>query len=98
VQAILEEEPNLRGPDDRRQADPIVQLLEAAGPDLDPATFDAAANGGGYTEQPIEGGPGVMNTPAGHFLSTDCAAVVRIESGAYSVVEPFPWFESYTVG
>ena len=54
--------------------------------------------GGGFTYEPIDGGPGARNYPADHVLPTDCAAVVRIESSAYPVVEPFRCYESFPVG
>ena len=80
------------------EADLVVQLLEAAGPDLNTQTFDAAANGGGFRYEPLAGGPGAMNYPEDHFLPTDCAAVVRIEGTTYHIVEDFTCYDSYPVG
>jgi branched-chain amino acid transport system substrate-binding protein len=79
------------------EADLVVQLLEAAGPELDTATFDAAANGGGFRYEPLPGGPGGMNYPEDHFLPTDCAAIVRIEGTTYEIIEDFACYDSYPV-
>jgi branched-chain amino acid transport system substrate-binding protein len=77
------------------EADLVVQLLEAAGPDLNTKTFDEAANGGGFVYTPLEGGPGAMPYPAEHFLPADCAAIVKIEGTEYKVVEPFNCYEGF---
>jgi branched-chain amino acid transport system substrate-binding protein len=80
------------------EADLVVQLLEAAGPDLDTKTFDEAANGGSFVYKPLEGGPGAMKYPADHFLPADCAAIVKIEGTEYKVVEPFNCYEGFPTG
>jgi branched-chain amino acid transport system substrate-binding protein len=80
------------------EADLVVQLLEAAGPDLDTKTFDEAANGGSFVYAPLEGGPGALKYPAHHFLPADCAAIVKIEGTEYKVVEPFNCYEGFPTG
>jgi ABC-type branched-subunit amino acid transport system substrate-binding protein len=79
-------------------ADLMVQLLEAAGPDLNTQTFDQAANGGGFHYTPIaEGGPGDLYYPENHFIPTDCAAIVQVEGTDFVVKEPFACYESIRV-
>jgi ABC-type branched-subunit amino acid transport system substrate-binding protein len=79
------------------EADMLVQMLAAAGDDLNTTTFDAAVNGGDFVYTPIEGGPGEVAFPAGHFLPSDCSAVVQVVDAAYEVVVPFTCYESLRV-
>ena len=72
------------------EADLVVQMLEAVGPDLNTATFDQVANGGELRYTPLEGGPGALHYPEDHFLPTDCAAIVKIENSAYTLSSRSP--------
>jgi hypothetical protein len=77
------------------QADVLVQMLEAAGEDLNTTTFDEAVNGGGFTyESTAAGGPGSISFPEGHFLPADCAAILRVEDAQYTSVIPFKCYQS----
>lgn len=77
------------------QANLLIGLLDAAGEDLNTQTFDQAVNGEGVTVEPgAEGGIGDLTYPEHHFLPTDCAAVVTVEDGAYTVAEEFRCYES----
>jgi branched-chain amino acid transport system substrate-binding protein len=80
------------------QANLLVTLIEAAGEDLDTQTFDQAVNGEGVTvEAGAEGGVGTLTYPQHHFLPADCAAVVQVEDGAYTVAEEFRCYESQRI-
>jgi branched-chain amino acid transport system substrate-binding protein len=80
------------------QANLLVGLIEAAGEDLNTQTFDQAVNGEGVTiEAGAEGGVGTLTFPQHHFLPADCAAVVRVEDGAYTVAEEFRCYESQRI-
>jgi ABC-type branched-subunit amino acid transport system substrate-binding protein len=77
------------------QADVLVQMLEAAGEDLNTTSFDEAVNGGGFTyESTAAGGPGSISFPEGHFLPADCSAILRVENKAYTSVVPFKCYPS----
>jgi branched-chain amino acid transport system substrate-binding protein len=68
----------------------FVQMIEAAGPELDTKTFDEAVNGGGFTFQPGHpDGAGDLAYPDGHFLPAPCAAMLKVEGGKYTVALPF---------
>jgi branched-chain amino acid transport system substrate-binding protein len=80
------------------QANLWVGLLEAAGEDLDTRTFDENVNGEGTTVTAgADGGPGDLQWPQHHFLPTDCAAVLKVEGGAYTVASEFSCYESIRV-
>jgi branched-chain amino acid transport system substrate-binding protein len=80
------------------QADMLVAMLEAAGPDLNTQTFDEAVNGGDFVyESPFEGGPGAVAFPDGHFLPADCAAIVQVEGDQFNEVVPFDCYESLRI-
>lgn len=76
------------------QANLWVGLLEAAGEDLDTATFDQAVNGDGVTVTPgTDGGIGDVSFPEHHFVPSDCAAVMQVVEGAFTVAEEFGCYE-----
>src|SRR5690606_16981695 len=71
----------------------IVQAVEAAGPDLDTRTFDEAVNGGEFVFRPGHpGGAGDIAFPNGHFIPNACAAMLGVESAAYTVALDFQCF------
>jgi len=77
------------------EADQMVQMLAAAGPDLNTKTFDQAVNGGNFKYQPKEaGGPGAMGWPEGHFLGNDCSAIMKVDGTKYDQIVPFQCYVS----
>lgn len=80
------------------EADLIVSMLKAVGPDLNTKTFDEVINGGGYVYQSsVEGGAGQMSFPAMHHIPSDCIAMLRIDGTSYTEVIPFTCYESYVI-
>jgi branched-chain amino acid transport system substrate-binding protein len=80
------------------QAEMLVEQLQAVGADLNTKTFDEKVNGGAFTFQPKEsGGPGKLAFPQGHFLPSDCAALLKIEKAKYVPVVPFSCYKSVRV-
>jgi ABC-type branched-subunit amino acid transport system substrate-binding protein len=80
------------------QADALVQMLTAAGTDLNTKTFDAAVNGGNFKYTPEQdGGPGSIGFPEGHFLPADCSAILKVENKKYTSVVPFQCYPSIPV-
>lgn len=76
------------------QADLWIGLLEAAGEDLNTETFDQAVNVEGITIAPeADGGVGETMWPQHKFLPTNCAAVVKVEGGKYTVAREFECYE-----
>ncbi|WP_324338315.1 ABC transporter substrate-binding protein [Baekduia sp.] len=80
------------------QAEMLVEQLQAVGRDLNTKTFDEKVNGGDFTFHPKEsGGPGKLAFPQGHFLPSDCAALLKIEKAKYVPVVPFDCYKSVRV-
>jgi len=80
------------------EADVLVQMLTAAGKDLNTKSFDEAVNGGNFKYQPKEaGGPGAMGWPEGHFVGNDCSAILKVEGTKYTSVVPFQCYPSIPV-
>ncbi|MCU1375512.1 MAG: hypothetical protein JWO68_2798, partial [Actinomycetia bacterium] len=80
------------------QANLWVGMLEAAGKDLNTKTFDQAVNVKGVTVEPgADGGIGTVSFPQNHFLPTDCAAVVKVESGKFVVAKEYSCYDSIRV-
>ena len=80
------------------QADMLVEQLQAVGRDLNTKSFDEKVNGGDFTFEPTEsGGPGNLAFPQGHFLPSDCAALLKIEHAKYVPVAPFRCYKSVRV-
>lgn len=75
-------------------ADVMVQMLEAAGEDLTPESFEAAINGG-FTYEPIEGGIGPVEFPNDHTAPRSCTALVKVEDGAYVEAVPMTCYDNY---
>ena len=69
-------------------ADLMVQLLAAAGEDLNTATFYQAANINGFESSRQVGGLGQVKFPVDHVLAPDCASLVKLVNGEYEVVRP----------
>ena len=77
------------------QADVLVSQLKAVGKNLNTKTFDQKINGGSYTyKSSAAGGPGQMEFPAMHFISADCAAVLKISGTSYTQTVPFTCYPS----
>ena len=77
------------------QADMLVSMLEAAGPDLNTKTFDQAVNEADYVYSPsAAGGPAPLPYPAGHFTAADCAGAVQVSGGKYVVKGEYKCFSS----
>jgi ABC-type branched-subunit amino acid transport system substrate-binding protein len=77
------------------QADMFVQMLTAAGKDLNTKTFDQAVNGGNFVYKPNPtGGPAALPFPAAHFTGADCTAAVQVVSGKYVVKGEYKCFPS----
>jgi ABC-type branched-subunit amino acid transport system substrate-binding protein len=64
----------------------MVQMLQAAGKDLNTKTFDDAVNNSGtfVNKSGHAGGAGDLNWPNGHFIPAPCAAIVQINNGKYT--------------
>ena len=72
-----------------------VQMLKAAGKDLNTKTFDQAVNGGNFvTNAGHAGGAGNINWPNGHFIPVPCAAAVKVNNSKYDTALPY---ECYSV-
>jgi hypothetical protein len=80
------------------EADLLVQMLEAAGPDLDTKTFDEAVNGGSFKYEPEQdGGPGALGWPESHFVAPDCSAIMKVNGTKFEPVVPFQCYPSIAV-
>jgi ABC-type branched-subunit amino acid transport system substrate-binding protein len=80
------------------EADLLVQMLTAAGKDLNTKTFDTAVNGGSFTYTPKEaGGPGALGWPESHFVAPDCAAIMKVNGTKFEQVVPFQCYPSIAV-
>ena len=77
------------------QADLLVQMLTAAGKDLNTKTFDQAVNDGNfvYKANP-SGGAADLPYPAGHFTGADCTAAMQVVKGEYVVKGKYACFPS----
>ena len=76
-------------------AELLVEMLQAAGKNLNTKTFDQAVNGGKFVAfASIKGGPGKLDWPAAHILASDCAAVLKTVGTGYKVVVPYACYQS----
>jgi ABC-type branched-subunit amino acid transport system substrate-binding protein len=68
-----------------------VQMLTAAGQNLNTKTFDDAVNNSGtfVSKSGHANGTGDINWPNGHFIPVPCAAIVQINSGKYVSALPY---------
>ena len=72
-----------------------VQMLKAAGKDLNTKTFDQAVNGGNFVSNAGHaGGAGNINWPNGHFIPVPCAAAVKVNNSKYDTALPY---ECYSI-
>jgi branched-chain amino acid transport system substrate-binding protein len=72
-----------------------VQMLQAAGKDLNTKTFDQAVNGGNFVSHAGHaGGAGDMTWPNAHFIPTPCAAAVKVDQGKYVQALPYSCFNA----
>lgn len=71
------------------EATMFIAMLKKAGKNLTTKSFTKAVNGGFTSYKGLKGGPGLTVWPADHYLPTDCAAMVQVKNGAYTVVEPY---------
>jgi branched-chain amino acid transport system substrate-binding protein len=81
------------------EADEFVEMIQAVGPNLDTKTFDQVVNNGrfvSYSSAPT-GGPGKLTWPAAHYLPSDCASILKVESAAYKIIVPFSCYQSFKV-
>ncbi len=79
------------------EAEELIEMLQAVGPNLNTKTFDQVVNHGhfvSYADIP-SGGPGKLQWPAAHLLPADCAAIVQVKGDAFNVVQPFACYQSY---
>ena len=75
------------------QASLMVQMLQAAGKDLNTKTFDQAVNGGNFIfKAGHDGGAGDINWPNGHFIPVPCAAAVKVDNSKYVSALPYSCF------
>jgi ABC-type branched-subunit amino acid transport system substrate-binding protein len=82
------------------EAEQLIQMVQAAGANLNTKTFDQAVSSGkvtSFSNQPA-GGPGKLLWPAGHFLASDCAAILKISGTNYIVKNSFKCYPMYKVG
>ena len=73
-------------------ADLMIQLIGAAGEDLNTASFYQAVNIDGFETTQQSGGMGVVKWPADHVHLPDCGGMVQVVNGEYEVVQEFVCF------
>jgi branched-chain amino acid transport system substrate-binding protein len=72
-----------------------VQMLQAAGKDLNTKTFDQAVNGGNFVYHAGHAGnAGDINWPNGHFIPVPCAAAVKVDNSKYVSALPYSCFSA----
>lgn len=76
-------------------ADVFVQMLEDAGDDLSPESFDEAINGG-WTYEPSgdPAGLGELSYPEGHGEPAPCSALVKIDGAEYEPITELTCYEN----
>src|SRR5665213_992432 len=79
------------------EANEFIEQLQAVGKNLNTKTFDNTVNGGKFVSYKNvgTGGPGKLLWPAAHFISADCATIVKVTGTAFNVVNPFKCYQSY---
>ena len=70
-------------------ADLMVQMIAAAGEDLNTASFYQAVNIDGFESTQQSGGLGSVKYPADHVLAPDCTGLVQVVEGDFVVSHPF---------
>ena len=70
-------------------ADLMVQMIAAAGEDLNTASFYQAVNIDGFEATQLPGGVGAQRYPADHVIAPDCTGMVQVVDGQYEVAFEF---------
>ena len=70
-------------------ADLMIQLIAAAGEDLNTASFYQAVNIDGFETTQQSGGLGPVKWPADHVIAPDCTGMVQVVNGEYEVAHQF---------
>jgi len=70
-------------------ADLMIQMIAAAGEDLNTATFYQAVNIDGFETTQQSGGLGSVKWPADHVIAPDCTGMVQVVDADYVVAHPF---------
>ena len=70
-------------------ADLLIQLIAAAGEDLNTASFYQAVNIDGFETTQQSGGLGPVKWPADHVIAPDCTGMVQVVDADYVVAHPF---------
>ena len=70
-------------------ADLMIQLIAAAGEDLNTASFYQAVNIDGFETTQQSGGLGPVKWPADHIIAPDCTGMVQVVDADYVVAHPF---------
>ena len=82
------------------EATMFIEMLQAIGKNLNTKTFDQKVNGGGYVSYAglmSKGGPGPINWPAGHYLPSDCSAMVQVQGTEYKVAVKYQCYQTAKV-
>ena len=64
-------------------ADLMIQMIAAAGEDLNTATFYQAVNIDGFQSTQLAGGLGSVKYPADHVTAPDCTGMVQVVDGLF---------------
>ena len=70
-------------------ADLMVQMIAAAGEDLNTASFYQAVNIDGFETTQQSGALGPVKWPADHVVAPDCTGMVQVVDADYVVAHPF---------
>jgi len=78
------------------EAEQFIEMIKAAGKNLNTKTFDQAVNDRKFTSFTglPAGGLGKLDWPAAHFLPSDCSAVLQVSGDVYKVRVPFKCYQS----
>ncbi len=81
------------------EAQMLIQFVKGAGKTLNTTTFLSAASGKvvSYSNQPGHG-PGLINWPAGHFVSSDGSSIVQVEGTKYVPRDSYAQYPTYVFG
>ncbi|MCY3888690.1 MAG: ABC transporter substrate-binding protein [bacterium] len=70
-------------------ADLMIQMIAAAGEDLNTASFYQAVNIDGFETTQQSGGLGSVKWPADHVIAPDCTGMVQVVDAEYAVAYDF---------
>ena len=70
-------------------ADLMIQMIAAAGEDLNTASFYQAVNIDGFETTQQSGGLGSVKWPADHVIAPDCTGMVQVVDAEYAVAYEF---------